>query len=190
MPRIYMIGGPNGAGKSTAALSLLPKGLNCEEFVNADAIASGLSPFRPESVALEAGRLMIERIRRLAKGKRSFAFETTMAARSFAPFLRDCRADGYEIQLIFLWLNSPELALARIADRVRQGGHDITEEIVRRRYRRGLKNFFDLYISLADGWVLYDNSGKAPKRIAYLDNEGRTIVENDRIWSSIESMRE
>jgi len=123
MPRIFVIGGPNGAGKTTAAVGSLPEILECEEYVNADAIAKALSPFASDRAAFKAGRLMLETIHELAAAKRDFAFETTMASRSFVPFLKRCRSEGYEVRLVFLWLHSARLAQSRVAKRVRSGGH-------------------------------------------------------------------
>jgi predicted ABC-type ATPase len=182
---MFIIGGPNGAGKTTSAMKLLPVDLQCREFVNADTIAAGLSPFEPASVAVQAGKLMLTRIHELAERKVDFAFETTLAARSFAPFLRDVREKGFEIHLLYLWLPSVDLALSRIASRVRRGGHDIPEQIVRRRYIMGLRNFFQLYMPLADNWTVYDNSGAEPKRVAYLGGNGAAVVEDSIVWNAM-----
>jgi predicted ABC-type ATPase len=160
-PHIVVLAGPNGAGKSTIANVLLPETLNITQFVNADLIAKGLSPFAPQSIALEAGRLMLNRIHELADRRESFAFETTLASRSYAHFLREAQQRGYSVNLSFAWLNSVELALARVADRVQQGGHDVPADDVKRRYFRGLNNFFDLYQPLVDTWSLWDNSLEA-----------------------------
>jgi predicted ABC-type ATPase len=173
----------------SSAAKLLPDQLHCLEFVNADSIAAGLSPFRPDSVALQAGRLMLNRIHALASEGRDFAFETTMAARSFAPFLRRCRGEGYAIHLVFLWLSSPELALKRVASRVKQGGHDVPESVVRRRYDSGIRNLFELYMPLADSWVVYDNSDVEPKRIAHQDDDGRPEIKDIDKWHAIQEMR-
>lgn len=185
MPRIFLIGGPNGAGKTTSAMSLLPAGFDCEEYVNADAIAAGLSPFRPQSVTYEAARLMLERVRSLAEHLRDFAFETTMASRSFVPFLRQCRSRGYFVHLLFLWLNSPDLAVMRVTSRVKSGGHDVPEDTVRRRYVSGVGNFLNLYIPLADGWTCYDNSAGTPLLVAR-GGKGEPIqVSNPSVWDAV-----
>ena len=160
MPQIFMIAGPNGAGKTTSAMDLLPDILHCEEYVNADSIAAGLSPFKPETMAFTAGRLMLERIHQLAKLKVDFAFETTAASKTFAPFLLNCKRNSYEVNLVYLWLESPELALERIAMRVANGGHDIPESVVRRRYKKSMNNIFQLYIPIVDNWALYDKENK------------------------------
>lgn len=141
-PSVVVVAGPNGAGKTTAAPFLLRDSFGIQEFVNADPIAAGLSAFAPESVAIAAGRVMLARIEELARRRLSFGFETTLASRSFAPWLQRRVADGYSVHLVFLWLASPELAIARVARRVELGGHAVPEEVVRRRYAAGLRNFF------------------------------------------------
>jgi predicted ABC-type ATPase len=155
---VVVLSGPNGAGKSTAAAHLLRGMLSVEEFVNADTIALGLSAYRPEAVAIAAGRVMLERIRFLASERRDFAFETTLSGRGHARWLRHLRSTGYRTHLSFLSLPGPDLAVARVADRVRLGGHDVPEAIVRRRFTAGLENLFDLYLPIVDGWQIYDNS--------------------------------
>ena len=135
---------------------------NCPIFVNADLIAAGLSPFRPDSAAFQAGRLMLAEIARYATAGVSFGFETTLAGRSYARMIPRWRNDGYRVELIFLQLDCPETAIARVAERVRQGGHDVPEAVIRRRFHAGKKNFSDLYRELVDGWTLYDNSGERP----------------------------
>jgi predicted ABC-type ATPase len=168
MHRVVVIAGPNGAGKSTTAPKLLREGLSVQEFVNADAIALGLSGFAPESVAFAAGRLMLRRLQELAKDSRDFAFETTLASRTFAPWLKKLQANGYEFHLIYLWLPQAELAVQRVAERVRLGGHSVPEETIRRRYDKSLRNFFNLYRPLADSWLMLDNSTIAvPRQIAW-----------------------
>jgi predicted ABC-type ATPase len=144
-PHVFVIAGPNGAGKSTAAPALLRDLLGVAEYVNADLIAQGLSAFDPQSVAFQAGRVMLGRLRQLAARRRHFAFETTLATRGYLPWLRTLRADGFAFDLAFLWLPSPEMAVARVAERVCRGGHDVPEAVIRRRYARGLQNFFRLY---------------------------------------------
>ena len=156
--QVIIIAGPNGAGKTTLAPHLLRDRLGLLEYVNADTIAQGLSAFQPEQAAFEAGRIMLKRLRELAEQQKSFAFETTLATRSYAGWLNKLRGNGWRINLIFVWLNSPELAVQRVSQRVASGGHNIPEESIRRRYRRGVENFFSLYQSLADSWSVYDNS--------------------------------
>jgi predicted ABC-type ATPase len=157
-PSVIVLAGPNGAGKSTAAPLLLKGKLAVTEFVNADVIAQGLSGFNPDAVSFVAGRIMLRRMRELAKEKASFAFETTLASRTFAPWLERLVQEGYRFHLVFLWLPSVELALARVADRVRMGGHDVPELTVRRRYHSGLRNFFQIYQPMTTSWRVYDNS--------------------------------
>jgi len=182
MPELFMIGGPNGAGKTTSAMKLLPDYLKCEEYVNADSIAAGLSPFRPETTVLQAGRLMLERIHFLAQQKKNFSFETTMASRSFLPLLQNCKQNNYQISLVFLWLNNPHLAIKRIEHRVRDGGHGIPKKVVFRRYKRGVKNFLDLYLPIADKWILYDNSDIKPLIIAEKFPKKDYTIINENLW--------
>lgn len=158
-PEIFVLSGPNGAGKSTTAMVLVPESLGIQEFVNADLIAKGLSPFAPASSAIEAGKLMLKRIRDLRTQRKSFAFETTLASRFYLRFLPEAQHAGFLVHIIYIWLSSVELALSRVALRVRQGGHDVPADVVERRYMRGLRNFFDSYQPLADTWTLCDNSG-------------------------------
>lgn len=160
--RILIIAGPNGAGKTTFAEEFLPREANCPVFVNADLIAAGLSPFRPELAAIRAGRLMLEEIVRHADAGDSFAFETTLSGRVYLSRIAAWQAVGYRLELIFLKLNSPEEAIARVAQRVRQGGHDVPEPVIRRRFAAGLDNLFRHYAPAVDAWALYDNSGDAP----------------------------
>lgn len=156
-PTLYIIAGCNGAGKTTASYSVLPDLLECREFVNADEIARGLSPFNPESVAIEAGRLMIQRIESLVGQRKTFAIETTLATRSYAALVHKVHDLGYNVVLLFFWLPSPEIAVKRVAKRVSEGGHNIPSETIYRRYRLGLQNFFDIFIDIVDSWSFYDN---------------------------------
>jgi len=184
-PSLIILAGPNGAGKSTVAPVLLHGALAVNEFVNADVIARGLSAFDPESVAIAAGRVMLARLHELADQRLSFAFETTLASRSFAPWLRNLKASGYEIHLLFLWLPSADFALDRVAERVRAGGHDVPAETVRRRYRAGLRNFFQLYEPLASSWRLYDGSGPEPRLVAARLEEQPARVYDERVWAAV-----
>lgn len=185
MPQVFMIGGPNGSGKTTCAMDLMPSLLECEEYVNADAIAAGLSPFRPETTAMQAGRLMLDRIHQLALLKKDFAFETTMASKNFVPFLKDCQLAGYSVNMLFLWVESVELAIGRVADRVLLGGHAIPETTIRRRYLRGIQNFFMLYKELADSWAVYDNSTIGPLLIAKGEKRETLVVNQQSIWKEL-----
>jgi predicted ABC-type ATPase len=157
-PHVIIVGGPNGAGKSTIAPRLVRDLLGVPEYVNADLIAQGLSAFDTESVAFQAGRVMLGRLRQLAGLRRDFAFETTLATRSYLRWLSELREDGYAVDLVFLWLPSPEMAIARVSARVRMGGHDVSRDVIRRRFGRGLENFFRRYRPLADRWWFFDNS--------------------------------
>lgn len=180
--QIIIIAGPNGAGKTTLAPHLLRDRLGLLEYVNADTIAQGLSAFQPEHAAFEAGRIMLKRLRGLAIEQKSFAFETTLATRSYAGWLDGLREDGWRINLIFIWLNNPELAVERVRQRVASGGHNIPEESIRRRYRRGVENFFTLYRPLADSWSVYDNSTSPnPMLIARGQKLKENILRHD-LW--------
>lgn len=161
-PRILIIAGPNGAGKTTFAREFLPQEADCPIFVNADLIAAGLAPFAPETEAIRAGRLMLAEIGRHFAARESFAFETTLAGRGYLRSIRRWQAAGYRVKLLFLSLQQPEEAIARVAERVRQGGHDVPEETIRRRFRAGIDNFHTLYAPLVDAWVLYDNTFSEP----------------------------
>jgi len=186
-PQVIILAGPNGAGKSTAAPQLLVDELGVTEFVNADIIARGLSGFSPELVAIRAGRILLERIHELAGQRSSFAFETTLASRSFVPFISHLKAEGYTFRLHFLWLPSPEMALHRVAERSRSGGHSVPETTVRRRYISGIANFFRLYMPLADRWSLFDNSGDAgPRLIASGTLQAGTTITDSAKWSEIQ----
>jgi len=151
-PIVVVLGGPNGAGKSTTAARLLRGALSVNEFVNADTIAQGLSAYRPESAAIAAGRVMLARLRYLARIREDFAFETTLSGRGHARWLESLRAAGYRVHLTFLWLPSPDLAVARVAERVRRGGHDVPEPVIRRRFAAGLRNLVTCYLDLVDSW--------------------------------------
>ena len=184
-PHLIVIAGPNGAGKSTTAPSLLKGMLHVTEFVNADLIAQGLSAFKPEMTAFQAGRIMLERMHYLANKRINFSFETTLASKTFAPWITELREMGYVFHLVFLWLPNEEFAINRVAERVRMGGHNVPEDAIRRRYHAGLRNFFNLYRPLADSWVFYDNSVAKPTLIAYSNQEQRLIVPDSIIWHTI-----
>lgn len=185
MPNLYIIAGCNGAGKTTASYTILPEILHCKEFVNADSIAAGLSPLNPESVAFEAGRIMLHRIDQLIDDKIDFAFETTLATRSYVSLVRKAQAMGYEVMLLFFWLNSPELAMKRVAERVRKGGHNIPVEVIERRYYRGISNLLNLYIPVCDNWVTVNNVNILPIIIAQGGANADTIIKNADIWKVI-----
>lgn len=157
-PILYMIAGCNGAGKTTASMSVLPDVLDCREFVNADEIAKGLSPFKPEEMAVEAGKLMLQRIDYLLDRHVTFAIETTLATRSYRNLVDRTKSSGYHVILLFFWLSSPEMAEMRVAQRVASGGHDIPKDVIHRRYWAGLRNLFEVFVPIVDLWSLYDNT--------------------------------
>lgn len=157
-PNLYIIAGCNGAGKTTASMTVLPEVLECEEFVNADEIAKGLSPFHPEEMAIEAGKLMLTRIDTLLSQGKSFAIETTLATRSYKTLVHRAKESGYVVTLLFFWLPSPEMAEMRVASRVASGGHNIPKDVIHRRYWLGLQNLFTIFAPIVDYWSLYDNS--------------------------------
>jgi predicted ABC-type ATPase len=164
--KIVIIAGPNGAGKTTFAREFLPREADCPDFINVDLIAAGLSPFDPDRAAIRAGRLVLEEISRRVQQGKSFAFETTLSGRNYARLIPRWRAAGYHVKLIFLNLPNADLAVARVAARVAQGGHDIPDAVIRRRFDGGLHNFHNVYRALVDSWVLYDNSNAMPQEIA------------------------
>lgn len=169
---LYIIAGCNGAGKTTASFIILPEALNCKEFVNADEIARGLSPFQPEKVAIDAGRIMLARIKELLANNQSFAFETTLSARSYKNTVLEAKSKGYRVTLLFFWLQNVELAKKRVRIRVSEGGHNIEPEIIERRYLKGIKNLFEIYLPIVDGVLIYDNSFGSPELIAEKQIDG------------------
>lgn len=183
---LYIIAGCNGAGKTTASFTILPEILECKEFVNADEIAKGLSPFQPEKVAFEAGRIMLERVDNLINSNSNFAFETTLSTKSYKHRILQAKEKGYTIKLLFFWLPSVEMAVDRVAMRVSEGGHNIPSEIIARRYVRGIENLFKIYIPLCDHWAIFDNSDETPDMIAEGIKEEITVV-LDEIWKLIKS---
>ena len=186
MKNLYIIAGCNGAGKTTASYTMLPDILNCREFVNADEIARGLSPFQPEKVSIQAGRLMLSRIDDLLAKGEDFAVETTLATKIYVNLTKQAQQQGYQVTLLFFWLNSPDLAVQRVKNRVREGGHAIPEDVVRRRYEGGPQNFFKLYRSAVNSWIFLDNSGQSYQVIAE-GNENDTAVTDEKIWNMLNS---
>ena len=185
MPHLIIIAGPNGAGKSTTAPALLKDALSIENFVNADVIAEGLCAYQPEKAAIEAGRIMLKRIHQLALEQTDFAFETTLASRTFAQWIPRLKAEGYQFYLMFLWLQDAELAVLRVKERIKMGGHSVPEETIRRRYNAGLKNFFNLYAPIADVWRIYDNSDPHPSLIATKTHNNPIAIEQPAIWQHL-----
>lgn len=183
-PKVVIIAGPNGAGKSTSAKILLGT-LRVSEFINADDIARDMTPDNPDAAALAAGRQMLLRIRELAEQRKSFAFETTLASRSFAPWIEKLLQSGYHFHLVFLWLPSPAAAIRRVRKRVESGGHSVPDETVRRRFYAGLHNFFSLYLPLATAWRMVDNSSEKPQVVASGEHGRAPMVGNQRLWEKI-----
>ena len=181
---LYIIAGCNGAGKTTASYTILPDMLDCKEFVNADEIAKGLSPFQPEKIAFEAGRIMLKRINELLEANKTFAFETTLATKSYKSYIEIAKKKGYQITLLFFWLNTPNLAISRVKNRVLEGGHHIPENIIRRRYERGLFNFFTIYLPLLDNWLMINNSGE-PYQIIAEGSYNELEIFNFDTWNNL-----
>lgn len=183
-PTVVVIAGPNGAGKSTAAPFLLKEAFGILAFVNADQIAAGLCAYAPETVAFAAGRIMLKRLRELVAEQTSFAFESTLSSRSFAPFLADCKAQGYRVELFYVAIPSPELAVNRVALRVKLGGHHVPASDVHRRFQRSLQNLFELYLPLADRWTVLDNASGLLTPVAR-GSANRTHVEEPDTWLNL-----
>jgi predicted ABC-type ATPase len=189
MPNLYIIAGCNGAGKTTASMTVLPEILNCYEFVNADEIAKGLSPFQPEKVAIEAGRIMLNRLNQLVESSVDFAFETTLATRSYVSFIKKAKSKNYTIILVFIYLKSMQLAKKRVNQRVISGGHNIPIDVIERRYESGLKNFQNLYLPISHQWYCFDNSEDNPYMVAEGNiRTGETIFDK-QIWLTIKSYK-
>ena len=185
MPNLYVIAGCNGSGKTTASFTILPEMLNCDVFINADEIARGLSPLNPEKAAIEAGRLMLTKIDKLIAAEEDFAFETTLATRSYASKISKARDAGYIVTLLFLWLDSPELATERVKARVEEGGHDVKDHVIERRYYAGLKNLFDLYIPVADYWMVFNNSCMQSELIAEGYSDKKIDIKNNTTFDRL-----
>ena len=188
-PQVYIIAGPNGSGKTTFATEFLPNYADCPAFINADTIARGLSGFSPEAVALKAGRILLGQIEAYAAKRIDFAFETTLSGTSYLLRLRDFKKEGYLIHLFFLWIPDVRLSLARVASRVKMGGHDISEKVVRRRFHKGIENFLKHYRTIADSWMLFDNSGTFPRLIAE-EKAGKMEIADQKLYSRILGLAE
>ena len=181
LPKLYIIAGCNGAGKTTASFTILPEVLGCKEFINADEIAKGLSPFQPENVAMQAGRIMLARMDELLQKGETFAFETTLATKSYKQKIEWAQANGYEVTLLFFWLDSPNMAKKRVAQRVAEGGHSIPSETIERRYHNGITNLFAIYINMVDICYIFDNSEGRKELIAQKEkHKGIIIYNNDK----------
>jgi predicted ABC-type ATPase len=185
MPNLYIIAGCNGAGKTTASYTVLPEILNCKEFINADEIARGLSPFQPEKVAIQAGRIMLQRIDELIKLNVDFAIETTLTTKSYINTIESAKQKGYSVTLLYIWLNNVELAIQRVKARVAEGGHNIPEETIRRRYRKGIYNLINIFTAHCNDWFVVDNSDKLFTFIAEGFANKETIIYNKESWRKI-----
>jgi predicted ABC-type ATPase len=184
--KLYIISDCNGADKTTASFNILPDLLNCKEFVNADEIARGLSPFQPENVSIEAGRLMLKRIDELINSNQDFSFETTLSTKSFIKTIEEAKSKGYYIKLIFFWLESIELAKDRVRKRVTEGGHNIESDVIERRYKAGIKNLFKLYVNKVDSLLIYDNSKAESELIAEKEIEDESFtIHNSQKFNSL-----
>ena len=182
---LYIISGCNGAGKTTASYTVLPEILNCREFVNADEIARGLSPFNPGSVAIDAGKLMLQRIEELLKRNETFSIETTLATRSYVNLVKQAQEKGYSVRLLFFWLSTPELAVKRVAERVSKGGHDIPQDIIRRRYVAGINNLLKLFMPIVNYWAIFDNSETPRRKVAIGGKDTQTEIVNKALYDNI-----
>ena len=190
LPKLYIIAGCNGAGKTTASFTILPEVLGCKEFINADEIAKGLSPFQPESVAVQAGRIMLARMDELLQKGETFAFETTLATKSYKQKIEWAQANGYEVTLLFFWLDSPNIAKERVAQRVAEGGHNIPLETIERRYYNGIANLFTIYIDMVDICYIFDNSEGERTPIAKKYKGGKEIIYNADLYNQMKNSYE
>ena len=188
--QLYIIAGCNGAGKTTASFTILPEVLNCKEFINADEIAKGLSPFQPESVAMQAGRIMLARMDELLQKGETFAFETTLATKSYKQKIEWAQANDYEVTLLFFWLDSPNMAKKRVAQRVAEGGHSIPSETIERRYHNGITNLFAIYIDMVDICYIFDNSEGERTPIAKKYKGGKEIIYNTDLYNQMKNSYE
>ncbi|MGI4805086.1 MAG: zeta toxin family protein [Janthinobacterium lividum] len=185
MPDLYIIAGCNGAGKTTASYTILPEILNCKEFINADEIAKGISPFQPETVSILAGRIMLDRINELLNQQVDFAIETTLTTLSYRKTIEFAKAKGYRITLLYFWLNDVDLAIERVKIRVSEGGHHIPEDVIIRRYYKGIDNLINVFKNLCDDWIIADNSVK-PYTIIATGESSKTIeVRNHEKWKKL-----
>jgi predicted ABC-type ATPase len=185
--KLYIIAGCNGAGKTTASFTILPEILDCKEFVNADEIAKGLSPFQPEKVSFEAGRIMLNRINELLSENENFAFETTLSTKSYKNKIIEAKEKGYRVTLLFFWLQSIELAKERVKTRVLEGGHNIEPEVIERRYIRGIKNLFDIYFPIVDGTLIFDNSEGQHELLADRNIDGLLNIVNQEKYNLLKA---
>lgn len=185
-PNIYVVAGPNGAGKTTFATEFLPNYAHCRNFINADLIAQGLSPFAPSNAAFRAGRLMLREIEAYAERNESFGFETTLSGQSYKAILGKLKVRGYAIRVYFLWVPDVKISIARIRERVSKGGHDVPEVLVRRRFGRSIRNFLQIYSAIADSWTLFDNAEEPPSPFA-LKEDGEPHILDRRLYDEVVS---
>jgi predicted ABC-type ATPase len=190
VPNLYIISGCNGAGKTTASFTILPEMLDCKEFVNADEIAKGLSPFQPESVSFQAGRIMLERIEELINSSVDFAFETTLTTLSYLNTIKLAKEKGYSVTLLFFWLNDVNLAIERVKIRVSEGGHNIPEETIKRRYFRGIYNLSNKFIELCDFWIVINNSSKPFTFVAEGQSIAQIKIYDESVWQKIKNQND
>ncbi len=186
---LYIVAGCNGAGKTTASFTILPEIIECKEFVNADEIAKGLSPFQPEKVAFESGKIMLKRITELLFDNQSFAFETTLSTKSYKSKILEAKEKGYTVTLLFFWLQNVELAKARVKMRVSEGGHNIEPEIIERRYFRGIKNLFKIYIPIVDGAIIFDNSNGKHELLAEKTVDGQLNIFDSIKFNELKNLK-
>lgn len=184
MPKLFIISGCNGAGKTTASFNILPEILGCNEFVNADIIAKGLSPFAPEKAAIAAGRILLERVAELMEAGKDFALETTLATRTHASMIKEAQKRGYVVTILFFWLNMPSLAVERVRLRVQSGGHNVSEDKIRRRYDIGIKHLFSIYLPICDYWIIIDNSN-TPVIIGEGGKDITTKIHNKTLFNQL-----
>lgn len=185
MPKLYIISGCNGSGKTTASYTLLPEMLECSNFVNSDEFAKALSPFKPELASIQASRLMLEKVKYLFKRNQDFAIETTLATRSLKSMIKLAQKGGYSVTILYFWLNSPELAIQRVNQRVATGGHNIAEATIRRRYKIGISYFFKDYLPICERWILADNSNIPFRVIAEGSKTDIISMKDDVIFKQI-----
>jgi len=186
-PNVVILAGPNGAGKSTLAESLIQGTLGIRHYVNADTLARGLSAFNFDDMAIKAGKIMLQHLHDLAEERSNFAFETTLASRTFAPWIGELKKTGYRFHLFFVWVPSAEVSIQRVRERVFQGGHGVPEDTIRRRYQRGLTSFFTLYQRLADGWEFYDNDNPEEPRLIAMGDSTMELASDETLWGQIKA---
>lgn len=189
MKNVYIIAGPNGSGKTTFAKTFLPEHAKCDRFINADLIAAGLSPFSPRQVAIKSGKLVLEQIKEYSASGVDFGFETTLSGVTYLKYFKMLKEKGYKISIFFLWIPSSQLAIARVKDRVAQGGHDVPIEDIKRRFERSVDRFFKEYRLLADKWILFNNAETIPKIVAKKQNVHIDVIDQDLFAEIIKENR-